>query len=241
MRHASVDEALWRVWPLLDTLPRLAPPPTGRVVIVSAHPDDEVLAAGGLIGACAGTAASLAFVTVTDGAASHPGSSSPSPVQLAEQRSLELLRALDVLGHPDPDITRLGLPDSDLGPHLDALACGIDGTTEGADLVLCPATDDGHVDHATVGEVTVRVCSGRVAVWQFPIWLWHWSEPGVERLPWERAGRLDLSDAQRASKREALTCFPSQVQPLPGCGPETTILPPEVLAHFGRPYEVFFT
>jgi hypothetical protein len=42
-------------------------------------------------------------------------------------------------------------------------------------------------------------------------------------------------------KRRALACFASQTGPLPGDDSRVVILPPEVLEHFHRPYEVFFT
>lgn len=240
MTTSTTDEAEWAGWPLLRTLP-VVPRPTGRVVVVSAHPDDEVLGAGGLIAALAGTAPSPIFVTVTDGEASHPGSPGVRPGDLAEQRAAELVSGLRMLGHQRPTITRLGLPDSGLAPHVDELAQGIGRAVTGADLVLCPAVADGHIDHATVGRVTLQVCRGRAPVWQFPIWVWHWTLPGADGVPWDRARRFEISSAERARKRAALACFTTQTRPLPADGSGTTILPPEVLAHFDRPYEMFFT
>lgn len=240
MTYCATDEAHWSSWLLLQSLPAV-PRPTGTIVVVSAHPDDEVLGAGGLITALAGTSARLTFVTVTDGEASHPGSSAVSPVELGKRRSLELIRALEVLRHPTADITRLGLPDSDLFAYERDVSVGIEHAVSDADLVVCPAAADGHIDHATVGRLTLRACEGRVPVWQFPIWAWHWTQPGAAGLCWERARRFEITADERLRKRAALACFATQVSPLPGEVSGTTILPPAVLAHFDRPYEVFLT
>lgn len=239
MTADGVDEALWLVWPRLHLLPDV-PPPTGRVVIVAAHPDDEVLGAGGLIARLASTPTRLAFVTVTDGEASHPGVAAPTAEELAVQRAEELRAALDTLGHREPDITRLRLPDSGVAAYEEELAVALEQQTRNADLVLCPFVGDGHSDHSAVGRVTLRVCAGRAEVWQIPIWMWHWTRPDAAGIRWQRAARFELSESELARKREAVACFVSQVQPLPGTGPETTMLPPDVLAHFDRPFEVFF-
>lgn len=239
MIRPVTDERLWRSWPTLAALPRL-PAPGGRVVVISAHPDDEVLGAGGVIAGLAGTSAELSFVTVTDGEASHPGAP-VDPTTLAEQRAVELVDALRALGHPDASITRLKLPDSGVSPYVKELAPALRTLTEHADLVLCPAATDGHPDHAAVGRVALEVCRDRVPVWQYPIWMWHWTTPGTSSVDWNRAGRRDLPAVIVDRKRAALQCFATQLHPLPGDESGTVIVPPAALAHFERSFEVFFT
>lgn len=232
-------EGEWEAWAPLAALRALSPP-IGRVVVISAHPDDEVLGAGGVIASLAGTAAQLSFVTVTDGEASHPG----APItrsELAARRLRELAEALTELGHPRAHITRLKLPDSGLASQRDVLAGLLRRITAQADLVLCPAAIDGHIDHETVGSLTLDVCRDRVPVWQYPIWMWHWTLPGDNPERWARAGRVDIPADIAARKRAALQCFSTQIAPLDDDDAETVILPPNVLAHFERSYEVFFT
>ena len=76
-RHA---ETVWRPW-LDDAAVAAARLSTGvagrRVVVLAAHPDDEVLGVGGLLRrADRRLAAEIVAVWATDGEASHPGSTS---------------------------------------------------------------------------------------------------------------------------------------------------------------------
>src|SRR4029077_16082136 len=74
----GTDERSWRAWPWLSPLPRGGLTQLAGVtsaVIVAAHPDDEVLGAGGLIAMLAASRARLRLVAVTDGERSHRGHS----------------------------------------------------------------------------------------------------------------------------------------------------------------------
>lgn len=245
MTHPATAEEVWAGWPRLDSLPTL-PTPTGSIVVISAHPDDEVLGAGGLLAELArepdtGEATEVRFVTVTDGEASHRDAVGVAVDELVLMRVAELAESLHVLGHQAPWISRLRLPDSEVADHVDELSYRLERSIAAADLVLCPAAIDGHPDHAVVGRVTRELCAGRVPVWEFPIWVWHWTGPGDEGVPWERAGRFELSPDAAARKAKALSCLTSQIRPLPEHPPGDTILPPEMLAHFTRSFEVFLT
>ncbi len=233
-------EGEWQKWPLLGELPTCELP-TGRIVVVSAHPDDEVLGAGGLLASLDQELVEPLFVTVTDGEASHAHAPGVSASEIGAARARELVESLRTLGYEAPVIARLGLPDSGLADHVDELAERLAPIIHGADLVLSPSSYDAHIDHATVARVTAEVCAGRVPVWQFPIWLWHWTSPGEDVAPWDRALRFDVSVPARLRKRSALACFTSQLGPIAGDESRRTILAPEMLAHFERPFEVFFT
>ncbi len=240
MTVPGTPESAWTDWPVLDALPTVERP-AGRVVVVSAHPDDEVLGAGGLLAAMADAGSAPRFVTVSDGEASHPGLVRSTNQDLAGLRAGELRDSLRVLGFAQPDISRLRLPDSGIADYVDELAIRLRSAIEGADLVLCPARIDGHIDHATVGEVVAEVCAGVVPVWEFPIWIWHWTTPADVGAPWDRARRVETTPERAQRKRRALACFASQVAPIPSDTSQAVILPSEVLEHFLRPYEVFFT
>ena len=71
-RPGTAEEA-WDEWAGLQHLPAADPLDWPSVVIVAAHPDDEVLGAGGTMAMLAAAGARLRLVAVTDGEASHPG------------------------------------------------------------------------------------------------------------------------------------------------------------------------
>jgi len=220
-------------WPELDLDALLGQP----IVVLAAHPDDEVLGAGGLVSLLASAGAHLRFVWATDGEASHPGSSAAGVRGLAGTRRAESAAALDRLGAAAASRVRLELPDGGLAQREDDLVRRLRCVTGPDDLVITPWRGDAHPDHDACGRAAAAVTS---RLMEYPVWAWHWARPDDDRVPWDRAVRVDLPAGVRARKAAAVSCFASQVRSL---GPEPTdgpVLPPGVLAHFARDYEVFF-
>lgn len=213
----------------LESLPWEPPAdPGGRVLVLSAHPDDEVLAIGGWL--AGQTDRPVTFVTVTDGEASHPGSPSVSEDDLRKRRPDELLRALDVLGFTDPDVRRLGLPDGRVSEAYPALIEALRPLVEIADLVLAPFESDGHPDHDAVGAAAVELCGDGTTLWRFPIWTWAWTQPADQSwLP--RVRRLDCSSTARVRKRQAITEFETQIEPLSDDPADAAVVNDVLLAH----------
>ena len=113
-------EADWQHWPGLSVLPEIdfteLTQVCARVVVVAPHPDDEVLACGGLLAMLSDCRHPVTVISVTDGDASHPGSRR-WPIQLlAQQRHAEALEALSRLGLKPLDYVRLSLPDGQVQP-----------------------------------------------------------------------------------------------------------------------------
>ncbi|MGH3496236.1 MAG: PIG-L deacetylase family protein [Nocardioidaceae bacterium] len=216
------------------------PPSHAVVVVLAAHPDDEVLALGGMLAELSARGCDLAFVTATDGEACHPHSPTISPAAMARVRARELVDALHELGVALPRIERLHLPDGMLERHRSQLAQRLDLCINGADLVLAPWRHDGHPDHDVVGDLCSDLCGSAVTLWEYPVWTWHWAEPGDERVPWSCAARIPLSDTVQAAKRAAIARFASQTRPLSEAPADAAILPAPMLAHFDRPFEVVF-
>jgi LmbE family N-acetylglucosaminyl deacetylase len=232
---AGTAEADWTAWPEPGTWPVLDLADAGRPLVVAPHPDDEILGVGGLL-AVLGAGE---IVAVTDGEASHPGSTVYTPARLAVVRQQETRTALERLGLPDAVVHRLGQPDG-----------GIDQAAVTAALIhllspgqWCVATwrDDGHPDHEATGRAAAAACAATGAVLlEYPVWTWHWATPGDDRVPWHRARRIDLPPAARAAKASAVDAFTSQIAALGPDPADAPILPPEVLARFARPFEVVF-
>ena len=237
----GTPEALWAAWPGWAGLDRLDLGGPRRVLVVAAHPDDEVLGVGGTIASLAAAGARLRLVAVTDGEASHPGSSSPVARDLARIRSAETLAALAALGAEHAEVVRLGLPDTGVGQHEEELVRRLGGLARDVDLCLAPWSGDVHADHEAAGRAAVAagLLTG-VPVLQYPVWTWHWARPGDPRVPWQRAARLPLDPEARARKRAALDCFASQLLPIGAEPADLAVLPPEEIAHFLRDHEVVF-
>lgn len=231
----GTDERSWAAWPWLSTLPgsglaRLAG--VTSAVIVAAHPDDEVLGAGGLISVLAAAHARLRLVAATDGEGSHRGHCSPAA--LARRRTAESAAAMRALGARAAEVIRLQLPDSGLAACEDELAEALGPLVAGFDLCLAPWDHDLHPDHEAVGRAARR--ANAKALYLFPVWMWHWAGPADPRVPWDRALRIPLPPRAASRKRAAITCFASQTEDRGhGLGP---VLAAGMIAHFTRPMEV---
>ena len=242
-------EERWQSSGLLAALPRVTPEelrPAGRVVVVAPHPDDETLGAGGTLAAWAATGLPVTVVAVTDGEASHPGSPTLRPDELAGRRHAERRRALAALGLPEAAVVRAGLPDGGVAGHRGALADLLDDLVHPGDTLLAPVPGDGHPDHDAVAEVADDAAARHgLARWHYAVWLWHWAEPDAGDLegcgaPREGAVAVTLPEAAQRAKRDAVACFTTQVAPLSADPRDAAILPPEVLARLLRDVEVLW-
>lgn len=230
----GTDEGTWAAWAGLDALPDARTAALAGVtsaVVVAAHPDDEVLGAGGLISVLAAAGARLRLVAVTDGEGSHRGRA--DPVMLAQRRTAETAAALRALGAGTAEVVRLGLPDAGLAGREDGLTAALEPLTAGFDVCLAPWDGDLHPDHEAAGRAARRAVR---QVLCYPVWMWHWASPADPRVPWDQALRVPLPPFAAAKKRAAIGCFASQTEDRGGgLGP---VLTPAMVAHFTRAMEV---
>ncbi|MVO84928.1 PIG-L family deacetylase [Streptomyces sp. p1417] len=236
MDARGTDEAVWRAARLPELLPSLALP-AGPVLVVAAHPDDEVLGFGGTIAALRHAGARVHTVCLTDGEASHGPASPAARARLAARRRDELAAALGDLGElPAP--VHAGLPDTALDAYEDDAAALIGRLLDAVGAAVCVAPWEGdlHSDHEAAGRAARR--AGRdtaTPVWSYPVWMWHWARPHDPRVPWHRAAVLPLAAEAAVRKRAALARFASQLEPRSaGAGP---VLPPQEIAHHTRAFE----
>lgn len=235
-------EAEWSEW-----LADLRPPALAihevlsagqRLVVVSPHPDDEVLVCGGLVASHAQRRSSTAIVAVTDGEASHRGDPAWPAERLAATRRIEREAGLARLAVTADSVIRLGLPDSQVAVHIEALTSGLRKTLRPADRVVSTWRRDGHPDHDAVGAATAQVCAELgVDLMEAPVWMWHWSSPGDPRVPWYRLRALPLSAQALARKAAALAEHTTQTTTRAN---EPPVLGPAILVRAARCAEYFF-
>jgi LmbE family N-acetylglucosaminyl deacetylase len=222
------SEAMWL--PFFATTPQWEV--TARsIVVVSPHPDDETLAAGGLMRAVMMRGGDVTVISVTDGENACPGER-----YLAFRRRAELSDALSHLGVAGRGIhvARLGLPDGGVSHYENSLAEVLMALCASRDLIIAPLERDGHADHEAVGRACIRVAGAlQIPLARYPIWAWYQGGPQLlARYQWRR---FELDAGLQRCKAQAIECFRSQLAEPGG----EAIVPDHVLQYFSRPFEAF--
>jgi len=218
--------------------PRFDPHAHHRVVVVAAHPDDETLGAGGCLQVLHRCGATVNLVVATDGEAAYPALDADERRALGRTRRAELMAALAVQGLAGVPLHWLGLPDSALEDHTEAMADALVPLLADADAYLAPWPHDPHPDHRAAGRAAAAAAPATTHGWSYPIWMWAWCTPDDPTVPWDRAHLVELDDRVRAAKRRAIGCFASQI----GRGPDGSppVLSAPMLAHAYRKSELLF-
>jgi LmbE family N-acetylglucosaminyl deacetylase len=206
-----------------------------RTLVIAPHPDDESIAAGGLLQRAIATGAEVRVIVVTD------GDNNPWPVRYLKKkvcvtdadraewgalRRDESRRALATLGVPPVASTFFGFPDrllTTMARHgdvrvRDAIAAAI--VSFSPSLLVIPSAFDLHPDHRAVGWFAHDVAKGCEIV----TYVIHGHSPH-ERLSF----RLDLNAEETARKRAAIECHQSQL-----------VLSRTRFLSYARPIEEFF-
>lgn len=185
-----------------------APLVGARLVVVAPHPDDEVLAAGGLMRWTARCHREVVIVAVTDGEASYLAADDRTTIDLRERRARERAEALCRLGVPEVTLHRLRWPDRHCADAVDDIAADLLAVVRSGDLVVGPSTQDRHPDHVAVAAATRAAAVDVVdTVWEAPTWaLVH----GTAESP---TAALELDDDAWLAKQHAVAAFRSQLEP----------------------------
>jgi LmbE family N-acetylglucosaminyl deacetylase len=229
----GTGEETWASWLELAHLPVVDPATWPGVVVVAAHPDDEILGVGGTLAILAAAGVRLRLIAVTDGEGSHPDA---DPAVIGLLRAAESATALDILGVRNIEVIRLGFPDTGLADHTEELAAILREQCAGFEVCLAPWEQDAHADHEAAGRaarLVARETGQRVLT--YPIWMWHWAGPADHRVPWNQAERVILPAGIAVRKAAAIGAFTSQLTDRGDAGP---VLPDGIVAHFTRGQEV---
>jgi LmbE family N-acetylglucosaminyl deacetylase len=215
----------------IDSL-RLVPhwmPQQKSTVIVAPHPDDETLAAGGLIATQRSRQIPVTLLAVTDGEAAYP-----DVPDLGKTRRVEQARAAEALGIARDAIIRLELRDSAVAESERALTDRIEACINSDTLLVAPWPRDPHPDHEACGRAAAAAArrTGATLICYF-FWTWHHFRPEcLDGLPLRR---LALSGDASSRRARALACHHSQLYRDEGL----PILPEVFLAPARRPFETF--
>ena len=183
-----------------------------RILLIAPHPDDEVIAAGGLIQRAADVR--VVFVTA--------GENNPWPQRVlqrrwrvtdagraswASMRRAEALASLAALGAPPDCAVFLDFPDGGIAELArrgdtrlrDSLRALIDDFRPS--LVVAPSAQDHHADHRAVSWYAHQAARGDILTYVVH----------GDGAPHRLRVALSLSDEERARKRRAIECHASQL------------------------------
>ena len=244
--RTGTSEREWRQCPVLAQVPTLPFDQLlqhdERLVVVAPHPDDEILACGGLLALHSARGGATLVVVATHGEASHspqPGRSARQLGQLRCAESHEGLLRLGVAAGPQ-QVRRLSLPDSALVHHTAVLEGALSALLKPGDVVVTTWRMDGHPDHEACGSAVACACTlAGCRLLEAPVWMWHWGQPSDERVTWTRLVRVPLPAAVVARKQHALAAHTSQL--MPALTGEAPILGRTMASRLARRAEYFFT
>lgn len=238
----GTPESDWLASGLLEHVPRLELTGLRRLVVISAHPDDETLGAGALIATAARLGVPVTVIVATAGEGSHPDSPTHRPDQLAVIRRREVLAAIHRLA-PAARVVQLSIADGRIGESTAALTNEIGSAVVGSGAgtwLVAPWSADRHPDHAVVSAAARDVgATAGCRLLEFPVWAWHWAKPGDGTLPPDILVGLEISDEISCVKDLALAEHRSQTEPLSARSGDEPVVGAAFQAHFRRNLEVF--
>jgi LmbE family N-acetylglucosaminyl deacetylase/glycosyltransferase involved in cell wall biosynthesis len=132
-----------------------------RILVLAAHPDDEVAGPGGTVSLRAPSAEAVATWIATDGTRQE-GVAAGSEAEYGRRRRQESVAAAALLGVPAPEFG--GLPDRELPRRLEDLRRAIEGLFARfrPDLIFCPSPVEIHPDHRALAQALYeRVAASR--------------------------------------------------------------------------------
>jgi LmbE family N-acetylglucosaminyl deacetylase len=192
----------------------------GTLAVVVAHPDDEVIGAGGQLLRWA-AAWNLIVVNVTDGAPAgvhHAHAAGfPTASAYAAARRRELDTALTSLPSP-ASVIRLGAVDQTVSDNIESIRGELARLLDRLrpDIVVTHAYEGGHPDHDAVAFAVHALRAGAPAFRHLELAGYHESAGGgliTNRFPDSpacAAFRIRLTPEERRTKRRMLGCFQSQ-------------------------------
>jgi LmbE family N-acetylglucosaminyl deacetylase len=197
-----------------------------RLMLIAPHPDDEALACSVILQRAVRAGAAIRVLYATD------GDDNPWPQRVLERkwrlnaadqrrwgklRRAEALGALQVLGVRAGDTGFLGLPDQRL-THLLITSCRSSLERLAASIrdwspthLLVPSVHDTHPDHNALA-VMLRLVLDKLYPDESSMSVWSYTVHGRSAAFFNRADKLDYSEAERGLKEKAIRCHKTQLK-----------------------------
>jgi LmbE family N-acetylglucosaminyl deacetylase len=217
----------------------------GPFVILSPHPDDETLGAGGLIRQACAKGQHVEVIVLTDGAGSHTRSIEYPPSCLIELRRQEVARAASILGLTADHLHHLDLPDAHMptsGPIFEKTVQFVTSLVQSikAKSLFVTWHHDPHCDHKAAAKVAraTKLLIPALNIWAYPIWGWH-LDPAQDVGAAPEGFRLDIVHEADA-KRRAIAAHRSQMTNLIHDDPDGFRFNANTLVPFLTSFEVFY-
>lgn len=203
------------------------------LLVIAPHADDESIGAHALMTRFRRRGVEVRVVVVTDGSASHPGSTRWPRARLIRERQRETRRAVRRIGVAAGKITFLGFPDGGTEQVRIQTARAIAVALRHAPkplLVVAPAATDAHPDHRIVALGVTMARVARVRRLAYPVW------PAGTRMRGARC--LTLTAQERLAKRWAIESYRTQAGGITD-DPTGFSMTKHQIAAFSGPIETF--
>ena len=236
---AGTAESDWINWLSRQKVPNLTVQrlfeENKRLVVVAPHPDDEILACGGLLALSAKVNFPISVVAVTDGEGSHAMTDEHQRQSLGEQRVSESCAGLMQLGIDPECVVRLKIPDGSAANNVEHIFLQLEDLFLPGDLVITTWSQDGHPDHEATADAVLR--TGCKAM-QAPVWMWHWAKPADKKIPWANLMSIEITEDAIHAKKNALAQHHSQIAW--SSDRFEPVLIPSIVERAARQHEYFF-
>lgn len=210
--------------------------PTGNVVILAPHPDDEVFGCGGLIARLIAECHAPHVIVLTGGGGSHRGCCATSASDIISARRELTHKAMLALGLSESNIHELDFTDGHISEgnaaekkKLESLISEIN-----PDVILVPHHGEGWPDHLAARQLGIDLAGG-AEIYEYCVWMWYYRQ---KNLDWKNAYVLKMTEAEHKKKLEAIETYHSALAP---CGkPWVGVLPKLFVKANSTNLELFF-
>lgn len=211
--------------------------PTGNVVILAPHPDDEVFGCGGFIAQQIAEGNAPHVIVLTGGGGSHRGCCSTAESDIISARRKLTHKAMSALGLPESNIHELDFTDGHISEgnvaekkKLEAVISEIN-----PDVILVPHHGEGWPDHVAARDLGIELAGDDMAVYEYCVWMWYYRQ---KNLDWKNAYVLKMTEAEHQKKMDAIKTYHSALAP---CGkPWVGVLPKLFVEANSTNLELFF-